>query len=373
MIEDMTDNRKRQIHRFSSYILILLPFLILLGVFPAYGDEPQHLRQSIRALGMGNAFVAVANDENALFYNPAGLQSVQRHIFEILTLNGTVNQSLIDLGAESSDDQASVIGSLVGRKIYVEGNLGFLSITGPGWGYSLFGNFILDAKIRNPAVPYLELKSYIQYGAIGGLALNFLDETLYVGANYKAVGRNGVGKDIHIVDFLDDDFVDELQDEFSAKTGLSPDIGVIYKLEEYYSWDPKLALVVRNIGGMDFGSSGEIPMTIDLGLATESELAGFDIIFALDMIDITYQATEYKSFKRNLKMGVELGMMKRSNSHHALSLRAGKNGEYTSWGVSLNVPYFPMKLDYANWSEEIGNVAGDIEDKRQSFQISFNF
>ncbi|NQU64665.1 MAG: conjugal transfer protein TraF, partial [SAR324 cluster bacterium] len=330
------------------------------------------------ALGMGNAFVAVANDENALFYNPAGLQAVQRHIFEILTLNGTANQNLIDLGSdllnsESSDDQTTALADLVGKKIYVEGNLGFLSLTAPGWGYSLFGSFLLDAKVRNPPLPYLKLKSYLQYGAIGGMALNFLDETVYVGVSYKIVSRNGVGKDVHIVDFLADNFLDDLQDEFSTKTNLSPDVGVIYKLEEYYSWDPKVALVVRNIGGMDFGSSGEIPMTIDLGIATESELAGFDIIFALDMVDITYQATEYRSFKRNLKMGVELGMWKRSNSHHALSFRLGKNGAYASQGFSINVPYFPMKIDYASWSEEIGNLAGDIEDKRQSLQISFNF
>ena len=372
MIE-ITHYQIKRILRSLFPTLILFAFLTPLGVLNAFGDEPQHLRQSIRALGMGNAFVAVANDENALFYNPAGLHAIQQHIIEILTLNATVNQNLLDVGKEDSGDQGSAIGKLVGKKIYTEANLGLLSINGPGWGYSVFGNYVLDAKIRNPSVPYLQLQSYLQYGAIGGMAFAFFDETLVAGVNYKVVSRNGIGKDVHIVDFLDDDFSSNLEDEFSTKSGASPDIGVTYKLDEYYAWEPKAALVVRNIGGMDFGSSGEIPMTIDVGFATESELAGLDIILALDLIDLTHEATAYKSFKRNLKMGFEIGMLKRSNSHHTLSFRAGRNGSYSTWGFSFNIPYFPMKLDYANWSEEVGNVAGDVEDERQSLQISFNF
>ncbi len=36
-----------------------------------------HHYQSSRALGMGDAYVAVANDYNTLFYNPAGLGRLQ--------------------------------------------------------------------------------------------------------------------------------------------------------------------------------------------------------------------------------------------------------------------------------------------------------
>ncbi|MBK7961582.1 MAG: hypothetical protein IPK04_10540 [Bdellovibrionales bacterium] len=51
-----------------------------------------HQYVSPRALGMGNAFVAVANDYNALFYNPAGLARLE---------NGEVNLSM-DFGATDS-------------------------------------------------------------------------------------------------------------------------------------------------------------------------------------------------------------------------------------------------------------------------------
>ncbi|MFH2128920.1 MAG: hypothetical protein ABIK68_00990 [bacterium] len=353
--------------------LVLLIALVVFGGTILHADEPQYLRRSIRALGMGDAFVAVANDENALFYNPAGLQSLQQHIVEILTINATLNQNFTDFSKEDSSDQSAVIGRMVGKKFYADLNLSALSISGPGWGYSLFSGFRFDAKIRNPTVPYFELLSYLQYGAIGGMAFNFLDETLLVGASYKVINRNGVRKDLHVVDFLDDNFSDQLEDDFSTKIASSPDIGVIYILEKYYNCEPRLALVVKNIGDMDFGNTGKVPMSVDVGVSTESEFAGFNMILAMDWVDLTAATTQYRSFKRNLKMGVEIGMWKRSNTHHALSFRAGRNGEYGTWGLSVNIPYFPMKIDYANWSEEVGNVAGDIEDKRQSIQISFNF
>lgn len=48
--------------------LILIQSALLLAVFDDY-------QPSARARGMGNAFTAVADDANALFYNPAGLTS----------------------------------------------------------------------------------------------------------------------------------------------------------------------------------------------------------------------------------------------------------------------------------------------------------
>jgi hypothetical protein len=273
----------------------------------------------------------------------------------------------------NSSNSNAFLGKLVGNKIYLEANLGLLSVSGPGWGYSIFGNTLLDNTVHNPTVPYFEIKTYVQYGVVGGLAFDFMDELLDVGATFKMVSRRGVGKTVHIVDFLDDDFSKNIEKEFDAKTLFSPDVGAIYHLDQLYNLQTKVAFVMKNVGGMDFGSSGKIPMTFDMGVSTESELVGFDIIMALDYVDITGKTTRKKSFSRNLKMGVEVGVFKRTNGHHALSFRVGRNGPYSTMGFTLNPPYIPIKIDYANWSEEVGLVGGEIEDKRQSVQLAFNF
>lgn len=59
-------------------IRILIPGLILAAVpFTAFTKSaPNH--NSLRALSMGNAFVAVADDYNTIYYNPAGLNNLDK-------------------------------------------------------------------------------------------------------------------------------------------------------------------------------------------------------------------------------------------------------------------------------------------------------
>lgn len=341
---------------------------------PVFSDEPEHIRQSVRALGMGGAFVAVANDEYALYYNPAGLRSVQQTIVEIVTVGATTNQNLLDLQDVETSNTTATFGDLVGKNVYTEINMGAMSITAPGWGYSIFGNLLFNSIINNPQVPYFEMKAYYQYGMVGGFALSFMDEILDVGIAMKSITRNGITKTVHVYDLLDDDFADNLEKEFVERNIITHDIGVTYHLDQIANLETRVSYVIRNIGGMDFGSAGQIPMTMDVGIATETEIAGLDFIFAIDYVDLANKLTQYQDYLRNLKAGAEVGCFKRSNGHHALSLRLGLNAShYLSAGFSINIPGLPIKIDYAAWSEEIGFLAGKIEDKRQSANVSINF
>ena len=58
-------------NRSVSHFLILIGMFLVLGNAPAAGQSFESVGQ--RALGMGGAFVAVANDGSATWWNPAGL------------------------------------------------------------------------------------------------------------------------------------------------------------------------------------------------------------------------------------------------------------------------------------------------------------
>ena len=161
--------------RLNPFGAALLGGLLLLWPQTSRADEPQHLRQSVRALGMGNAFVAAVNDENSLYYNPAGLASVQRSFFELLSVTVTANQNLIDLGQTDSADQTAAVGNLVGNKIYAEEGLGLLSFTAPYWGWSFYQNAVFDAQVHNPTIPYFEALVYGQVTAISGADRGLVD------------------------------------------------------------------------------------------------------------------------------------------------------------------------------------------------------
>ena len=59
-------------------------FFTILNIQFSYAAESvgtaiHHHYQAPRAMGMGGAFVAVANDYSALFYNPAGLDRIDEN------------------------------------------------------------------------------------------------------------------------------------------------------------------------------------------------------------------------------------------------------------------------------------------------------
>jgi len=340
--------------------------------------EPAFIRESIRARGMGNAFTAAANDEMLLFYNPAALRSVYYNMYEVVGFNTTTNENTINLGKSSSG--FSTIGSLAGKKIYNEVNLGLLSHVNSRFGWSFFSNGLVDIQVRNPIIPYLETKAYVQTGLAGGMAWSFLDFQLDLGLGVKLVQRSGIDTKLHIFDeaiieFTEDQKTTKLQKKFTSKAAFAPDAGVIYHFDSYHNMEPKVAFSLQNIGGLDFEGAGKVPMTMNIGVSTESEFNGLDMILAADYRDLADSQEMISKgnimTERNIKIGVEFGWKKLFNGHHLISLRAGRNGPYNSVGWSMNL--FGFKVDFAKYSEEIGGYAGELEDKRTSLQVSLIF
>ena len=355
---------------FTSIVILCAPLL--------QAVEPVFVRESLRARGMGNAFTATANDEMLLFYNPAGLRSVSYNIYEVVGFNFTTNQSAQDLGNSSSG--SATLGNLAGKKIYAEVNLGILSHINSRFGWSLFSGGLLDIQVRNPVFPYLELKSYLQTGIAGGMAWSFMDYQLDVGLGAKLIQRAGIDTKFHvfdeaIIEIQEESKTTKLEKKFSNKAAVAPDLGAIYHFDSVHNMEPKVAVSLQNIGGLDFEGAGKVPMTMNIGVSTESEVGGFDFIMAADYRDLSNSQNLVSEGNiittRNLKLGAEMGWNRLFNGHHLFSLRAGRNGPYNSVGWSANL--FGFKIDFAKYSQEIGGYGGELEDKRTSIQVSLIF
>ena len=71
-----------------SFVLLVLCFVLPITSFAA--DEGAHAAEFLshgvgaRALGMGSAFVAIADDATATYWNPAGLTKVKKHSFSAM-------------------------------------------------------------------------------------------------------------------------------------------------------------------------------------------------------------------------------------------------------------------------------------------------
>ncbi|MEC8843217.1 MAG: hypothetical protein VXX42_04495, partial [SAR324 cluster bacterium] len=262
-------------------------------------------------------------------------------------------------------------------------NQGFLSYSNSRFGWSLFASQMINLGVHNPVFPYFKGKLYGQVGALTGMAFSFLDYQLDVGIGGKIVQRAGFDGEIHITDKAiieasngnSDKALEEANNLGGSKVAFAPDFGMIYHMDGIHNLSPKIAVSVQNIGDLDFEKVGKIPMTVNTGIATESELQGFDIILAADyhdLLDGHKLASEGNTFtERNLKLGLEVGWNRIFNGHHVFAFRLGRNGPYNSQGMTLNV--FGVKMDFAKYSQEVGGYAGEQEDKRWSFQLGLVF
>jgi hypothetical protein len=239
---------------------------------------------------------------------------------------------------------------------------------------------LIDIQVRNPVFPYLETRSFVQAGLAGGMAWSFLDYQLDVGLGAKLVQRAGIDTKFHVFDeamieLTEENKFTKLSKKFENKAAFAPDAGAIYHFDGVHNLYPKVAISLQNIGGLDFDNAGKVPMTMNMGISTESEIRGLDIILAADYHDLTNaqkMVSEGNTLtERNIKFGIEIGWNKLFNGHHLFSVRAGRNGPYNSGGWTLNL--FGFKIDVANYAQEIGGHAGELMDKRKSLQVSLIF
>ena len=66
-----------------SYLLTAL-FVFAAMLQTVAASEPQVFIRGIRPLGMGGAFTAIADDQNAVFYNPSGITQRQGGLFTLI-------------------------------------------------------------------------------------------------------------------------------------------------------------------------------------------------------------------------------------------------------------------------------------------------
>jgi hypothetical protein len=151
---------------------------------------------SARALGMGGAFIALANDEAAVYYNPAGLASISTHAFSSLYTRpfGAYSFGVLGLagqgwGAEllilDSDtlEERDLYGNLIGSFRFTEAGL----ILGTGFTLGNHLAFGMQAKLYSLVFPD------------NGFGLALSPSILYTqGAlSYGIVWRNLISTDIH--------------------------------------------------------------------------------------------------------------------------------------------------------------------------------
>lgn len=355
---------------------LLLAALVLLAARVASAEPIPLFYQGIRPMGMGGAFTAVADDENAMFYNPAGLNSIKgfgrvellNPLAELSTNTIEFAQDLQDVAdADTDAEQAALAADFLDKWLgeHVHARVSaFPNVTFHNFGVGVLGQGAFDGEVHNPAGSNaLRVRGgYDVAGLVSG-ALGFspFGTMLRLGATGKFVRRELLDQSYTANDLVQQDGVD-LDRDLRDGSGFGVDAGAILVLPLPLS--PAVGATVQNIGDLDLGDAGTLPQQINVGVALRPPTPFGALTLAADMVDVTKELGTDNDTAKRLHAGAELKLP-------ILSLRAGLNQGYFTAGTTIDLRV--LKLAYAYSIEEIGAFAGQDPDRRHVAQISVGF
>jgi len=345
---------------------------------------------STRALGMGNAFIAVADDENAMFYNPAGLAFRKEGHFHGMLRGGadpdifSLQKEIDNANKQADKDQAmaDLIASKYGEHYYTRATIGGIYVR-PRWGFGFIpADVSLDVDVHQQVGPALNVNAYIDSTFATSYSRPvswFKGHTISWGTTVKAVHRVHAGQSILAAQLVDGK---EVFDKDDANEGLTvdADLGILWKLKPtgfMRRLKPSFAFVVRNVA--DYGyftkfnlisdQSGDPPKLgrrFDLG--SKWQMPHFWVFDPHLAVDVRDMGDPNWSYLKGFHAGMELywTMYKWWKGHWSV----GCNQGYWTAGIGARLAWF--QFDFATFGEEVGTSDARKENRRYMLELSLD-
>lgn len=380
---------------------IFLSFFIFILVINVQAEEALYNGiyrgyEGTRALGMGGAFVALANDNTAVMYNPAALVKVKEGELDLVLKAGADNDFVNFLkeldqtrGDKTNTSDAQNLSNYLSGKYGTHYSLRAPSLGAlyarPGWGIALIPlDLSIDMGLHRLVGPAVNLIAYNDATIAVGLSWMVHEGRfgkISFGVTPKAIYRFNINKVVSIADIQQDSVI-RAQD---GKEGLTidADIGMLWQFPEkqdgFWSYlNPSFAAVVRNVGdygyiskvdllGKDSGTPDKLIRRIDLG--SSFKLPSWWVFTSTLCFDMRDMLHPNWTLQKGFHMGAEFAWEMFSWWRGAW--RVGQGQGYWSAGFTAELGIF--KLDLASFGEEVGTQSEKLENRRYQISTSFDF
>ena len=364
---------------------ILIIFLILV-VYKIQARETIYLARSPKALLMGDAYTAIADDEYTLFYNPASLGKNGTVSIAVNPINPTfgITNALTELD-RFSDFPAEpdlVAERIMGFPIYL--NVGALPMMkfGP-FAIGFFYNIHTSLLMQNATHPVLGINYFQDRGFIMGYSHSFgnggrrnkdgsrtIGNRTSVGFSVKKMNRQSLSDDYPV---FGSELFKTIIAGASDPTQIRETLG--YSAGESWGWDLGAEYVlstqrsqlsagisILDVGDTQFKvtSGSEVPsqeMIISSGVAWKQDFTLIDYTIALDF----HPLLRPMDFMRRLHLGFDIGLP-------GFRFLAGYNGGYLSYGAMFRI--WPVKITVGLYGVEVGSHFRQKEASRAMIYLS---
>jgi outer membrane protein OmpA-like peptidoglycan-associated protein len=349
------------------------------------GDNTERIFiEGMRPMGMGGAFTAVADDENALFYNPAGLARLKYWRFtfpdilvgtdiksydNLVYLLGHYNDVMKLSDGSLSDEQkaelADVIDRLSNTRIH---NLLQYSMTyiQPHFGFGL--HLFDDNLLETGAILIPEANWDVRAGFIPNLGFGWGWDIPQAGYLAFGLGFKGI---IQAKSMEENMSVFALGDvPMEMQWGAGFDLGLLFQPTKELNF----AVVVNDLY-TQIMNEVQVP-NLKVGFAYKPwwmQYEDLQTTLALDVVELNWQGdNEFKNSKNNaalinfskLRVGVEFVLS------GLVALRGGMYQGYPTAGISLQTSF--INLDWVYYAKELGTYPGQNPEWNQRLSIDWH-
>ena len=323
----------------------------------------QHSQKGgVRPIGMGSAFVAVGDDENTLFFNPAGLNTLKRgHTTVLVNFQGIQNKQSFDVFKFLLDEHDVVSNLLDHQPVENQTALNKLQQVAEVPANLAISNRLFETVGYNKGVSF-QVENFSQYKleqtTTGWRIRHFFSmrSTLLVGYARKMPSENNLAPFAFGASFAyvvsenysefnqiqnSQDFrsyyyqpnLRRIFDKTIMQNGLIANLGGLYKIQKYHT---NVGAVIYNfltMGGLD-----PMAKVYSFGIAnrplefTNTEFLK-DCVIAVDYVDaFTSRATLHLGLEAKLPL---------------IAGRVGLQGGRTTYGLSLDLGFLKIHYAYA--------------------------
>ncbi|MBF0364189.1 MAG: hypothetical protein HQK50_01375 [Oligoflexia bacterium] len=379
-----------------------MALLFLIITNPLFAKESNFIysiRQeylSTRAMGMGNAYTAVVENSEALYFNPAALSLLQSTSPEFIFTFGQVASTVGDNSFKklyddistsskkgSSSDRTSTLANLIeskygksysarlhtlsalyGRKGFA---MGFIPI-------DLTANLFVHQQIG----PTIILNAYEDSSITLGYGVK-LSNALAIGVSAKSLYRIYYYKNLPAIE-LANNSTSFHRSQAQEGVAFDADLALLYTLPSYpvslgvhcknlLDQGPKYDPNIIN-SNSNAGMPPKLARRVDFGMKAEFAKIWKARLRPLLSADIRDSFHPNWSLRKGIHLGSELSYAHPSYPL-ALALRTGLGQLYLSYGFSLKLFWFT--LEYARYGEEVGTRGTHQQNRTDMLRVALIF